>query len=109
MFSSLEKVSFEMPTCDEAGKESLTFESGSVSSSQFFVAVGVLAFLYSLAAIVLYVFFDDLYRKENKIIIGVRLSEFCRLCAILCIIIQVKTKNKSLESIITNQVFFRHL
>ncbi|XP_064604197.1 synaptophysin-like isoform X2 [Liolophura sinensis] len=67
----LHKVSFQVSTCEGgSGKQDMKFESGSVSSSQFFVAVGVLAFLYSLAAIVLYVFFDDLYRKENKIIIG---------------------------------------
>lgn len=35
--------------------------------SQFYVFVGVMAFLYSIAAVVLYVWFDDKYRKFDQI------------------------------------------
>jgi len=40
-------------------------EDGSHSSSQFYVFVGVIVFLYSLAALIFYVFFDEQYRKNN--------------------------------------------
>ena len=39
--------------------------------SQFYVFVGVMAFLYSLAAIVLYVWFDDKYRSNENIPVAV--------------------------------------
>ena len=37
------------------------------SPSQFYVFIGVMAFLYSLAALVLYVWFDDKYRNIDNI------------------------------------------
>ncbi|XP_074645179.1 synaptoporin-like isoform X2 [Tubulanus polymorphus] len=35
--------------------------------AEFYVFVGVMAFLYCIAAVILYVFFDDHYRKNDKI------------------------------------------
>lgn len=36
------------------------------SSAEFFVTIAVFAFLYSLAAIVAYIFMQDKYRENNK-------------------------------------------
>lgn len=36
------------------------------SSAEFFVTIAVFAFLYSLAAIVVYIFMQDKYRENNK-------------------------------------------
>lgn len=41
------------------------------SDSEFFVAIGVLAFLYSIAAIVLYCFFSGLYDNDEKVPLAV--------------------------------------
>ncbi|XP_046565982.1 synaptophysin-like [Haliotis rubra] len=40
------------------------------TQAQFYVFVGVIAFLYCIGALILYIFFDDLYRKNNRIVIG---------------------------------------
>ena len=40
-------------------------------SAQFYVFVGVIVFLYCLAALVLYLFFDEQYKKHNYITIAV--------------------------------------
>lgn len=37
------------------------------SSSEFYVFVGVIAFLYATAALILYIFFDDKYREDDRI------------------------------------------
>jgi Membrane-associating domain len=42
------------------------------SASEFYVFVGVTAFLYSLAILIFYVFFDDKYRNSDNIPIVVR-------------------------------------
>merc|ERR1711942_201273 len=39
------------------------------SSSEFYVFIGVMAFLYCLAALVVYVFFDEVYRKNTRLTI----------------------------------------
>ena len=37
------------------------------SSAEFYVFIGVMAFLYSIAALVLYIFFDDMYRSNTRL------------------------------------------
>ncbi|MGH0125189.1 UNVERIFIED_CONTAM: hypothetical protein FKN15_027582 [Acipenser sinensis] len=61
----LHQVYFDAPTC--RGPEERLFLVGDYSSSaQFFVTIAVFAFLYSLAALVTYVFFQAKYRENNK-------------------------------------------
>ncbi|KAK6467193.1 synaptophysin a [Huso huso] len=61
----LHQVYFDAPTC--RGLEERLFLVGDYSSSaQFFVTIAVFAFLYSLAALVTYVFFQAKYRENNK-------------------------------------------
>ncbi|MBN3270953.1 SYPH protein, partial [Polyodon spathula] len=61
----LHQVYFDAPTC--RGPEERLFLVGDYSSSaQFFVTIAVFAFLYSLAALVTYVFLQAKYRENNK-------------------------------------------
>lgn len=51
----------------EAKREEIIFLDGDFSSaSQFFVTVGVFAFLYSLLATIVYVFYQNNYLKNNR-------------------------------------------
>lgn len=62
----LEDSAFEVTSCN--GSDFMTHPYGNYSSpSQFFVFVGVMAFLYCIGAVILYVCFDDHYRKFDKI------------------------------------------
>lgn len=45
----------------------VNFSYSGKSSSEFYVFVGAMAFIYCLAALVVYVFFDELYRKNNRL------------------------------------------
>lgn len=64
--SRLQQVHFNAPLC-EAKREEIIFLDGDFSSaSQFFVSVGVFAFLYSLLATVVYVFYQNKYLKNNR-------------------------------------------
>jgi len=45
----------------------LTMRGNVSSSAQFYVFIGVMAFLYSLGALILYVFADDKYRQIDKL------------------------------------------
>jgi len=60
---------FTVPFCPNNGTEpSEEHPYGDFSSSaQFYVFIGVMTFLYSLAAIGLYVFYDDMYQSNEKI------------------------------------------
>ena len=40
---------------------------GAKSSAEFYVFVGVIVFLYCLAALVLYLLFDEVYRSNTNI------------------------------------------
>ena len=63
-----ESAQFEQPFCNStADKETQSPCCDYNSPAEFYVFVGVMAFLYSLAAIVLYVVFDDLYRNDENI------------------------------------------
>ncbi|XP_060562108.1 synaptophysin-like [Ruditapes philippinarum] len=65
---ALEEVGFSGVVCNVT--QSLNLLQGSQSPSQFYVFVGVMVFLYCLAALVMYIFCDDFYRKHNACTIG---------------------------------------
>ncbi|KAL6112044.1 uncharacterized protein ACO6RY_08886 [Pungitius sinensis] len=62
----LNEVHFKAPVC-EAKREEVIFLDGNFSSSaQFFLTVGVFAFLYSLLATIVYVFYQKKYLRNNR-------------------------------------------
>lgn len=62
----LHEVHFKAPMC-EAKREEVIFLDGNFSSSaQFFLTVGVFAFLYSLLATIVYVFYQKKYLRNNR-------------------------------------------
>ncbi|XP_061469955.1 synaptophysin isoform X1 [Rhineura floridana] len=61
----LHQVYFEAPTC-KGNKDKIFLIGDYSSSAEFFVTIAVFAFLYSLAAIVVYIFMQDKYRENNK-------------------------------------------
>ncbi|XP_066470375.1 synaptophysin isoform X1 [Tiliqua scincoides] len=62
----LHQVYFDAPTCKGSEKEKIFLIGDYSSSAEFFVTIAVFAFLYSLAAMVVYVFMQDKYRENNK-------------------------------------------
>ncbi|KAG9477807.1 hypothetical protein GDO78_013013 [Eleutherodactylus coqui] len=57
---------FEAPTC-RGGSTNKVFLVGDYSSSaEFFVTIAVFAFLYSLGALITYIFLQNKYRENNK-------------------------------------------
>lgn len=66
LFFRLHQVNFDVPTCEGKKKESLSLIGDFSSSAEFFVTVAVFAFLYSLAATVVYIFFQNKYRENNR-------------------------------------------
>nr|KAF6421312.1 synaptoporin [Molossus molossus] len=62
----LHQVTFEVPTCEGKEREKLALTGDFSSSAEFFVTVAVFAFLYSLAATVVYIFFQNKYRENNR-------------------------------------------
>ncbi|XP_008113211.2 synaptoporin isoform X1 [Anolis carolinensis] len=61
----LYQVNFDAPTC-EGKREKLSLIGDFSSSAEFFVTIAVFAFLYSLAATVVYIFFQNKYRENNR-------------------------------------------
>lgn len=62
----LHQVYFDAPSC-RGGNDQRVFLVGDYSSSaEFFVTIGVFAFLYSTAALSIYVFFFEKYKENNK-------------------------------------------
>ena len=57
---------FDAPTCKDKGTDRLFLVGDYSSSSEFFVTIGVFAFLYSTAALSIYVFFFEKYKENNK-------------------------------------------
>lgn len=57
---------FDAPTCKEGNKERVFLVGDYSSSAEFFVTIGVFAFLYSMAALSVYVFFYEKYKENNK-------------------------------------------
>ncbi|OXB66209.1 hypothetical protein ASZ78_000634 [Callipepla squamata] len=66
MFSRLHQVNFDAPTCEGKRRETLSLIGDFSSSAEFFVTIAVFAFLYSLAATVVYIFFQNKYRENNR-------------------------------------------
>ncbi|XP_072328444.1 synaptoporin isoform X1 [Scyliorhinus torazame] len=62
----LHQVYFDAPTCEEKKQERLFLIGDYSSSAEFFVTIAVFAFLYSLAATVVYIFFQNKYRENNR-------------------------------------------
>ncbi|XP_076984914.1 synaptoporin isoform X2 [Tamandua tetradactyla] len=62
----LHQVTFEVPTCVGKGRQKVALTGDFSSSAEFFVTVAVFAFLYSLAATVVYIFFQNKYRENNR-------------------------------------------
>uniref|UniRef100_A0A3B4V8D8 Synaptoporin b n=1 Tax=Seriola dumerili TaxID=41447 RepID=A0A3B4V8D8_SERDU len=62
----LQQVHFKAPLCDAKREEILFLDGDFSSAAQFFVTVGVFAFLYSLLATIVYVFYQNKYLKNNR-------------------------------------------
>ncbi|XP_038154377.1 synaptophysin-like [Cyprinodon tularosa] len=61
----LHQVYFTPPTCT-GGTEQVFLVGDYSSSAEFFVTIGVFAFLYSTAALSIYLFFYEKYKENNK-------------------------------------------
>uniref|UniRef100_A0A672JWT1 Synaptophysin b n=1 Tax=Sinocyclocheilus grahami TaxID=75366 RepID=A0A672JWT1_SINGR len=62
----LHQVWFDAPTCKGPEPERLFLEGDNSSSAEFFVTIGVFSFLYSMAAISVYIFLVEKYREGNR-------------------------------------------
>ncbi|MCJ8734949.1 hypothetical protein PDJAM_G00241080 [Pangasius djambal] len=64
----LNKHEFDVPTCEVNKTESKKYHliGDHSSSAEFFVAVGVLAFLYCTSILVVYVGYQHVYRESNR-------------------------------------------
>ncbi|XP_028823075.1 synaptoporin b [Denticeps clupeoides] len=59
-------VHFNAPLCERKREETVFLEGDFSTSAQFFVSVSVFAFLYSLLATVVYFFYQNKYRENNR-------------------------------------------
>ncbi|XP_071059382.1 synaptoporin isoform X3 [Pseudochaenichthys georgianus] len=62
----LHQVSFEAPVCEGIRNERVFLIGDFSSSAEFFVTIAVFAFLYSLMATIVYIFFQNMYRENNR-------------------------------------------
>ncbi|XP_031423352.1 synaptoporin isoform X1 [Clupea harengus] len=62
----LHQVSVEVPVCEGRRQERLYLVGDFSSSAQFFVTIAVFSFLYSLMATVVYIFYQNKYRENNR-------------------------------------------
>ncbi|XP_063072417.1 synaptoporin [Engraulis encrasicolus] len=62
----LHQVSFEVPTCENRRRERIFLVGDFSSSAEFFVTIAVFSFLYSLMATVVYIFYQNKYRENNR-------------------------------------------
>lgn len=62
----LDQVSFAVPTCEGKQQEQLHLDGDFSSSAEFFITIAVFAFLYSLFATVVYIFYQNKYRENNR-------------------------------------------
>ncbi|XP_058244673.1 synaptophysin b [Hemibagrus wyckioides] len=62
----LHQVWFDAPSCKSPGPERLFLEGDYSSSAEFFVTIGVFSFLYSMAALSVYIFLLEKYREGNR-------------------------------------------
>lgn len=59
-------MSFEAPVCEGIRRERVFLTGDYSSSAEFFVTIAVFAFLYSLVATIVYIFFQNKYRENNR-------------------------------------------
>lgn len=57
---------FRAPLCESRRDEVLFLDGDFSSAARFFLTVGVFAFLYSLLATIVYVFYQNKYLKNNR-------------------------------------------
>ncbi|KAM8914733.1 synaptoporin isoform 2-T2 [Spinachia spinachia] len=62
----LHQVSFEAPVCEGIREERVFLIGDYSSSAEFFVTIAVFAFLYSLMATIVYIFFRNKYRENSR-------------------------------------------
>ncbi|KAJ3601880.1 hypothetical protein NHX12_029642 [Muraenolepis orangiensis] len=62
----LHQVTLEAPLCEGMRSERVSLAGDHSSSAEFFVLVSVSAFLYSLGASVMYIFYQNKYRQNNR-------------------------------------------
>lgn len=72
---SLEDYDVRVHPCSLTNNELEPLGGSHRSSAQFFVAVGVLTFLYCLGALLQYIFLDKLYRTRENIPLTVSVLE----------------------------------
>ncbi|KFZ50761.1 Synaptophysin-like 2, partial [Antrostomus carolinensis] len=71
----LYQIPFEMPNCEEESEPHTLHLVGDFSApAEFFVTLGVFSFLYTMAALVLYLRFHSLYTENKKLPSAVRLE-----------------------------------
>lgn len=61
----LSAYSYTIPSCDQTTSPELYLQGDFSSSAEFFVCVGVFAFLYTTATLVLYLGFQNVYRQTS--------------------------------------------
>lgn len=66
LYIRLHQVSFEAPVCEGVRRERVFLIGDYSSSAEFFVTIAVFAFLYSLMATIVYIFFQNKYRENNR-------------------------------------------
>lgn len=62
----LYQMSFEAPMCEAMRRERVYLVGDYSSSAEFFVTIAVFAFLYSLVATIVYIFFQNKYRENSR-------------------------------------------
>uniref|UniRef100_A0A3B3D7D2 Synaptoporin b n=1 Tax=Oryzias melastigma TaxID=30732 RepID=A0A3B3D7D2_ORYME len=62
----LHQVHFKAPLCDGNSEEVVFLDGDFSTAAEFFLTVGVFAFLYSLLATVVYIFYQNKYLKNNR-------------------------------------------